>query len=94
MVKDDKRSGLLGSSETVGWHVIAPFHLEDGDHAILVNRGWVPKDKVNPASRRELHTDSVQDLVGTVRLTESRQQFTPKNQPDSQKLHSRFVKYA
>ncbi len=45
---------LLVSSRThkkkVGQHVFTPFALEDG-RVLLVNRGWVPMDRLDPASR-------------------------------------------
>jgi len=47
VVRDD-RGGLFGSAETVGFLVVTPFHLADRPEVILVNRGWVSKNKINP----------------------------------------------
>lgn len=91
---DDGRGGLFGNADTVGWHVITPFRLADSSgETVLVNRGWVPKKKLNPASRPEPpeSLSQVVDLVGVVRLTEPRQNFTPKNNMDSNRMLSRDV---
>ena len=36
-----------------GYHVITPFKLENSEKRILVNRGWVPNNKLTPTSRKE-----------------------------------------
>ncbi len=76
----------------MGWHVVTPFILEENGEAILVNRGWVPKTKSKRASRPEPpSSDSVLDITGLVRTTEPRQQFTPKNQVESNTWVSRDI---
>ena len=46
--------GLFGSSDGIGFHVITPFKLENSDQKILVNRGWVPRNKISASSRGEI----------------------------------------
>lgn len=52
----DHAQELLLSSRThkkqVGQHVFTPFVLEDG-RVLLVNRGWVPMDRLDPARRAD-----------------------------------------
>ncbi|GLH03398.1 SURF1-like protein [Gryllus bimaculatus] len=62
-----------------GYCVITPFQLSDKNFTILVNRGWVPYDKRNPASRRGGQIEDEVELVGIVRLEEKRPPFTPHN---------------
>ncbi len=50
--KYDSGGGLFGNPDAVGYQVVTPFVLEGTDgEAILVNRGWVQKKNINPASR-------------------------------------------
>lgn len=37
----------------VGYEVVTPLERADGGPAVLVNRGWVPMDRRDPATRRE-----------------------------------------
>lgn len=45
---------------------------------VLINRGWVPKNYVNPASRPEGQIGGTIEVVGVVRKPEIRPQFSPK----------------
>lgn len=81
----------MGTSENIGFHVIVPFELENGQGSILVNRGWVPKDKLTPQSRQEDVPTGLTELVGVVRMSEQRQQFTPKNLVDTNRWSSRDI---
>jgi hypothetical protein len=40
-VDDTGGGGLFGNPDTIGWHVITPFQVENSDESIMVNRGWV-----------------------------------------------------
>jgi len=42
--------GARTESGRVGYNVMTPFRLDDG-RTLLVNRGWVPQDKRDPARR-------------------------------------------
>jgi len=77
-VKNEEGSGLFGSSEGVGFFVVTPLQLADRPERILVNRGWVPKSKLNPAARQEGQPAGLVDLVGVVRKTEKREPLAPK----------------
>lgn len=56
---------------------------------ILVNRGFVPKKKVNPETRQKGQVLGDVDLVGIVRLTETRKPFVPENSPEQNHWHYR-----
>lgn len=58
--------------EKSGFLVVTPFKLEDSDMTILVNRGWVARNKINPATRPEGQASGPVELVGIVRKTEKR----------------------
>ena len=51
----------------VGLHVVTPFVLEDG-RIVLVDRGWIPEGRRDPATRPEGQLSGGQALSGLVRL--------------------------
>jgi len=96
LLKDGSASGggsLFGNSDGIGFHVITPFQLENSDKKILVNRGWVPRNKISVSSRGEVLPVGTMDLIGVVRKTEKRQNFQPKvtNAEDTNKWSTRDV---
>ncbi|KFB51465.1 AGAP006533-PA-like protein [Anopheles sinensis] len=71
--------GLFSQREaSIGFLVITPFKLEGRDDKILVNRGWVPKRLLDPATRPEGQVKGTVELEGVVRVQENRPQFTPQ----------------
>ncbi|XP_055126477.1 surfeit locus protein 1 isoform X3 [Symphalangus syndactylus] len=56
---------------------------------ILVNRGFVPRKKVNPETRQKGQIEGEVELIGMVRLTETRQPFVPENNPERNHWHYR-----
>lgn len=50
-----------------GLHVITPFVLEDG-REVLVNRGWVPSNRRDPATRAENRIDGPTRFEAIVRV--------------------------
>nr|XP_029734449.1 SURF1-like protein [Aedes albopictus]XP_029734452.1 SURF1-like protein [Aedes albopictus] len=70
--------GLFSQKEaSIGYLVITPFKLEGREDKILINRGWVPKRLLDPASRPDGQIKGTVELQGVVRLPENRPQFTP-----------------
>lgn len=45
---------------------------------ILVNRGWVSRNRLDPKTRPEGQIKGTVELTGIVRKGEARPQFTPK----------------
>ena len=61
-----------------GFHVITPFIMEN-NKIVLINRGWVPREKKDPISRIESkYTGSVK-LIGIVTPGFKKGFFSPKN---------------
>lgn len=64
-----------------GWHVVTPLRFASGG-VVLVNRGWVPYNRRDPATRRAgLPSGSVQ-IEGLVRKISAPGFFTPDNAPE------------
>jgi len=62
-----------------GYFVFAPARLAGGS-IVIVNRGFVPLDRKDPATRIDRANGSV-DIVGIVRWPETRGLFTPADDP-------------
>jgi surfeit locus 1 family protein len=58
--------GARTESGRVGLNVVTPFRLEDG-RTILVNRGWVPQEKRDPATRAEGQIEAPVAIEGLLR---------------------------
>jgi len=71
------RSWLNGS---LGVQVITPFKLASGG-MLLVNRGWVPKVRQNPETRRDGQVKGKVTLVGVIRTPARLGYFVPDNDP-------------
>jgi len=81
---------LVSSQDTVGYHVITPFNVENGP-TILVNRGWVHRDKLEPAKRSEGQIEGPVSLVGILRINEETSSMVPPNKVDENVWFSRDV---
>lgn len=66
-----------------GSHVVTPMLLDDG-RTILVDRGWVPPDRTDPATRRAGQAEATVTVEGLLRPGGWRgsPMFKPTNQPD------------
>nr|XP_015798540.2 surfeit locus protein 1 [Nothobranchius furzeri] len=87
--KEAREAGSLSSSGEIGANVITPLHCTDLGTTILVNRGYVPKQKVRPETRMKGQVEDEVDVVGVVRLTESRKPFVPNNDVNRNRWHYR-----
>ena len=63
-----------------GYWVFAPARLAGGS-IILVNRGFVPADRKDPGTRAEGTPHGIVDIVGVLRWPETRNSFTPADDP-------------
>lgn len=64
-----------------GYWVVTPLEMADGA-TILVNRGFVPLDRRDPASRAEGQVPGLVTVTGLLRMPEEAGLFTPGNEPD------------
>ena len=63
-----------------GYWVFAPARLSGGS-IVIVDRGFVPADRKDPASRAQGSPLGVVDIVGVIRWPEARGMFTPADDP-------------
>jgi surfeit locus 1 family protein len=63
-----------------GYWVFTPARLADGG-VVMVNRGFVPQDLVNPAIRPGGHLSGPIQIIGTLRWPDSRSWFSPSDDP-------------
>jgi surfeit locus 1 family protein len=65
----------------LGYHVVTPMALAGGG-AVLVDRGWVPLDRKDPARRAAGQIAGEVSLIGHLRAEPRKGVFTPDNHPD------------
>jgi surfeit locus 1 family protein len=65
-----------GRYSGVGDLVLTPLRLADGA-TVIVNRGFVPQDRIDPATRKEGQIAGTVTISGLMREPETRNLFTP-----------------
>lgn len=73
-----------------GFWVMTPLERADGT-TILINRGFVPADRRDPAARVEGRGDGPVTVTGLLRLTEPGGGFLRRNDPAAGRWYSRDV---
>lgn len=63
-----------------GYWAFAPARLAGGS-VVVINRGFVPEGRQNPATRAEGQVTGVVNIVGVIRWPEPRGMFTPNDDP-------------
>jgi surfeit locus 1 family protein len=63
-----------------GYWVLSPARLADGS-ILVVNRGFVPEGKQDPATRPQGQPHGLTEIVGAMRWPEPRGLFTPNDAP-------------
>lgn len=66
----------------VGVQVVTPLRLADGAF-LLVNRGWVPDGRKDPARRAEGQVAGAVTVDGAIRAPATQHWLQPDNEPDS-----------
>jgi surfeit locus 1 family protein len=64
-----------------GWDVITPFRTRDGETA-LVDRGWVPFERKDPASRKQGQIEGPATVEAILFRDLRRGYFQPDNEPE------------
>lgn len=74
--------GVRKHGQELGHNVLTPLLRSDGT-AVLVDRGWVPRERMDPKTRPEGQVSGQLTLTGIARHREREEQhwFTPDNQP-------------
>lgn len=70
----------VGGFSGPGFLILAPFRLDDG-RMLLVNRGFVPQARKEPASRPESQLAGPVTITGLLRLPERRTMFSGADDP-------------
>ena len=73
-------SALRGDVSGPGFWVFAPARIASGG-LVVVNRGFVPDGRQDPATRAAGEITGSSQLVGVMRWPESRGVFSPKDEP-------------
>lgn len=69
-----------GRYSGLGDLILTPFRLASGG-TVIVNRGFVPEDRLEPATRLAGQVAGEVTITGLMREPESRNPFTPADQP-------------
>ncbi|KOF21426.1 hypothetical protein AC244_05315 [Ensifer adhaerens] len=73
-----------------GFWVVTPIVQEDRS-TILINRGFVPSDRRDPAARAQGQTSGIIDVTGLLRMSEPGGGFLRSNDPTGDRWYSRDV---
>ncbi|MFW8584469.1 SURF1 family protein [Rhizobium beringeri] len=91
MLANDKETLVFASTALgPGYWVMTPLTLADGT-SILVNRGFVPTDRRDPASRREGEVSGPVEITGLMRMTEPKGSLLQSNDVAADRWYSRDV---
>jgi surfeit locus 1 family protein len=73
-----------------GFWVLTPFEVVDG-YVVLINRGFVPPTRRDPATRSQSQIEGVTTVTGLVRMSESGGAYLRSNEPAAERWYSRDV---
>ena len=78
----EQRFGAKARSNRLGHHVLTPLVPAAGP-AVLIDRGWIPADKADPASRPDGQLEGEVEISGIARYRDADRPgwFTPENDP-------------
>jgi surfeit locus 1 family protein len=65
----------------VGYWIVTPLIPADGSQSLLVNRGWVPEERRDPATRPDGQFAGDVAFDGILRLPQIKSWFQPDNEP-------------
>ena len=69
-----------GQPTLQGFYILTPLVLADGS-MVIVNRGFVPTERADPATRAQGQVEGEQTVTGLLRSTEARGWFIPPDEP-------------
>ncbi|CAB4490115.1 uncharacterized protein OCT59_022897 [Rhizophagus irregularis] len=65
----------------LGYYVITPLERENGT-TILVKRGWIPREKIDPSTRPVGQIQGKVSVEGLLKGSEKKTWFVPENNPE------------
>jgi surfeit locus 1 family protein len=77
-----------GRYSGLGDLILTPLRLPSGA-VVIVNRGFVPEDRIDPATRADGQIEGLVTLTGLMREPETRNPFTPADEPDKHLWYTR-----
>ncbi|MDQ0470407.1 SURF1 family protein [Labrys wisconsinensis] len=77
-----------GPARGIGYWVLTPLVQDDGS-IVLINRGFVPKGREDPATRPEGQVGGRAAVTGLMRWSEERNLFTPADTPAKGEWYTR-----
>lgn len=66
----------------VGYHIVTPFIENDGQ-AILIDRGWIPIERKDPATRAAGQVQGAVAVEGLLRGSQKKNWLVPDNEPQN-----------
>jgi surfeit locus 1 family protein len=75
-------SALRSDIQGAGYFVFAPARLPGGS-IVIIDRGFVPLERKDPATRTAGTPEDIIDVVGVMRWPEARGTFTPADEPQN-----------
>lgn len=76
-----RASATGAASDGPGYEIFTPLRLRDGG-TVIVNRGFVPADRLDPTTRAAGQIAGQTEVTGLMRRPESRNAFTPADEPE------------
>jgi surfeit locus 1 family protein len=64
-----------------GYHIVTPVQIEGGP-VVMVDRGWVPLDRKDPAARAQGQIEGATTVTGILRPGHEPSWLTPENEPE------------
>lgn len=65
----------------IGYHLVTPLDRADGGGTVLVNRGWIPVERLDPSTRPESRPRGEVDVTGVARMPPPPGWMQPDNEP-------------
>jgi surfeit locus 1 family protein len=78
------------TEDGAGFWVLTPLQTGEGT-VVLINRGFVPPERRDPATRRDGDAEGMVSVTGLLRMTEPRGGFLRSNDPSDDRWYSRDV---
>lgn len=89
-LNDREAQVVASTAKGAGYWVMTPLQAADGS-VILVNRGFVPTENRDPATRAAGQVEGPVTITGLLRITEPKGGFLRSNEPAEERWYSRDV---